>query len=299
MTDCRHCTRPAQLFLCNRCITELRDMLNGLPRFIGYLTDAARGQTRLGEPGRRTPRYRTPLDGASSLLSHLEPFPNEDTTNLNIARQERSQAALRHALGAARINLRASDLLDYVESVLVEWARDISQTTHTQIHAANTAGLAAWLARHTTDIATDPAAAVCYREIKQIVFDIEHVINRPQPLTYCGPCPTTYQDGTTCDVGLFVKRDTPQVKCWKCKTTHYVDELIDRALQATEGLLYTAAEVRETMAEIGRPIPPRTWHRWRVEERLPTRGWRGAEPMYWISDVKDLLDNSYAHRRQA
>src|SRR5437868_450432 len=86
---CRNCKRAATLFLCSRCTAELRDMLTGLAigqelpsghhgaGWIEHLRESALGQTKLGEAGRRTPRYRSRLDGDKSLSSQIELLPGE------------------------------------------------------------------------------------------------------------------------------------------------------------------------------------------------------------------------------
>ncbi|GFG72710.1 hypothetical protein BMW24_003560 [Mycobacterium heckeshornense] len=65
MSDCQKCGRRAQLFLCQPCTDELRDLLRGLAQgqqlpsgrraagWLEYLADAAYGRTRLGASARR------------------------------------------------------------------------------------------------------------------------------------------------------------------------------------------------------------------------------------------------------
>lgn len=142
---CKHCGRQAQLFLCELCIKELREMLTWLARgrkrpdgdyeagWLEHLAEAALGQTKLGESARRTPRYRRRLDGDKSLASQIEAFPNDKEENLDEARRQRQRAALQHALGSARINLRASELLAETYAVLLEWVREICADRGTEI----------------------------------------------------------------------------------------------------------------------------------------------------------------------
>jgi hypothetical protein len=84
-TTCQRCARKCQLFLCQACTTDLRDMLLGLAQgpelngkraagWIEYLEDAALGRTRLGESARRSTERNTPLPvnlGASKLLGNV------------------------------------------------------------------------------------------------------------------------------------------------------------------------------------------------------------------------------------
>lgn len=90
MTQCQSCQANTQLFLCKRCITDLRDTLIGLvartetnirtgetrpaPGWLALLHDAATGDTRLGESTRRSTDLTSPLpysETASGLLANV------------------------------------------------------------------------------------------------------------------------------------------------------------------------------------------------------------------------------------
>jgi hypothetical protein len=278
--------------------------------WLDHLRESALGQTKLGESARRSPRYRNALDGERSLASQIDLLPGEQwepiegparegdpwpmrepadaEVDLQKARRERQRAALQRALGMGRINLRAAEQLEYAHSVIVEWIRDLCETRKIPTPSGTTNELALWLARNVTAIASDEGAAVCYREIKQIVTDIERIINRPESTRDCGPCPTV-KDGEQCNTDLQARRGDSDVRCWKCKTTYSIDDLIQRGLDTVGELLYCARDILAIMDGIGKHIPDRTWRNWRAEKRLIVRGWRGGEPMYWISDVRELL----------
>lgn len=101
--------------------------------WLTHLEESALGLTRLGEQARRSPRYRRHLDGDADLATQIETFPDEDETNLAKARHQRSRASLQHALGAARINLTASELLTETGAILKLWVEDVCNTRGTQI----------------------------------------------------------------------------------------------------------------------------------------------------------------------
>lgn len=161
------------------------------------------------------------------------------------------------------------------------------------------AALATFLADNIPAIACDEAAGELFRDVRNAVDAIERAINRPIEPKYCGNCPAIIEDKQgqelECATALYVPWDhhtqqyPVEVECWRCKVSYSVDKLIQDALNSIAGLLYSAREVQELMAQIGQPIPPRTWRYWRAEEKIIVRGWRGAEPMYWINDVKDLM----------
>lgn len=144
-----------------------------------------------------------------------------------------------------------------------------------------------WLARNVSAIAADEGFGLCYREIAEVISDIEHMINRPYPNIYCGPCPAIV-DGEKCATGLDVKRGTQTVECWKCHTVHYVDTLIRDAVDSVFQLSFTQREVRDILAVIGEPIPASTWRNWRQKGVLIDRSENGAEPRYWLSDIREL-----------
>jgi len=62
MSQCQRCSgRVHDAFICRACTTELREMLEGMPRWLGFLADAAHGQTRLGESARRSGDLTSPM----------------------------------------------------------------------------------------------------------------------------------------------------------------------------------------------------------------------------------------------
>jgi hypothetical protein len=90
MTNCQRCARKTQLFLCQACATDLKDLLDNMVSrtatnlitgesrpaagWIELLEDHAHGQTRLGESARRSTERNTPLPvhlGASQLLENV------------------------------------------------------------------------------------------------------------------------------------------------------------------------------------------------------------------------------------
>jgi hypothetical protein len=90
---CTQCTKPADLFLCGRCIAELRESLQSLPDWLQALEEAVNGQTRLGESVRRSTEKTGPM----------------------------------------LCNLEASELLTQTHAVLVEWVRDICETRGVEV----------------------------------------------------------------------------------------------------------------------------------------------------------------------
>jgi hypothetical protein len=75
MSQCQRCSgRVHDAFICHPCQVELKEMLLGLPKWLGYLADAAHGQTRLGESARRSGDLTSPMPcnlGASELYQQV------------------------------------------------------------------------------------------------------------------------------------------------------------------------------------------------------------------------------------
>lgn len=86
MAECQSCHAQTQLFLCKRCVADLRELLTGLASgfplgngrrsrpWLAALQDAATGDTRLGESTRRSTDLTSPLpysETASGLLANV------------------------------------------------------------------------------------------------------------------------------------------------------------------------------------------------------------------------------------
>ena len=286
MSQCQRCGAKSALFLCNNHTDELRDLFNELPRLASHLAEAATGQTRLGEPARRTRSDEQPM----------------------------------------RINLRASDLLDDVNRILVRWVQDMCDSHGVTYRApticppgsydgahlyadevvsaydGDTAKLALWLARNTSAIASGEDAGQCMDEISAAVHRILTAINRPIPPRFCGPCPSAHPDDEArqCNMALMARRDAIDVRCPQCTNTHNVDYLLRRLLTEVDHWRFTVKEVLMIMETLGDPVHVRTFQRWRklgivkpagykrVDGRVVIKAHQGdsTEPMYRLADVR-------------
>lgn len=90
MSECQHCARKTQLFLCSSCQSELREKLDRLANgdtldngyktyqsdnFANYQSQEAYGQTRHGRSERRSTERNSPMPinlGASKLMDDLK-----------------------------------------------------------------------------------------------------------------------------------------------------------------------------------------------------------------------------------
>lgn len=170
--------------------------------------------------------------------------------------------------------------------------------------------MARWLAERVYVLAGLELVGECFTQIEHLVADIERTINRPESQRYCGNCPTPLddhqrrllrhsgeEDRETCSTPLYAKKpDDVQVECWKCHHTHNIEKIIQEAIARRHELLYTEREILEIMAEIGKPIPDRTWRYWRASGKLINRSEWTAEPAYWLEDCINLWVESKRRR---
>ena len=159
----------------------------------------------------------------------------------------------------------------------------------------NTASIALFLAANVGAIACDEQAGDCYADIRAAVDAIDRMINRPIPPRYCGPCPAVVGDaGETCDTALLADRKATEVQCWSCHTLHDVDTIEQELWARVDEWLLSPSEITMVMDYFGEPVPPSTIRRWKMEGKLPIRGYRDGKPRYWSADVRRLRNGKTA-----
>lgn len=150
----------------------------------------------------------------------------------------------------------------------------------------STADLALRLAANVHVIARRPDAGQCYAQIKQIVDDIEKVINRPPAPRFCGQCDTLIER-KICGLALYAPRDAIEVTCPNplCRTTHNIEKLYNRTLNNADNKYFPRdvlignqrvdAERYTTgiMGELGEFVHWQTFNRWIREHQLKPAMW--------------------------
>lgn len=253
-------------------------MLRGLPRWLGYLADAAHGQTRLGESTRRSSDLTTPM----------------------------------------LCNLTASDLYRQVRSTLTRWVQDICESRGVEIPSLDDDGMPRWLCRHVPAIACGEDAGLCFTEIRRCVDEIERVINRPVKPRDLGPCPTLVAHHQACAHRLSAPRKAIEVTCPKCKAVHQVKDLIELLcneleywpLSSVEILGSRTSELPGALDYYGATLARSTFHYWRKHGMLTVRGYRNRltlavmperenstdEPVFYLADVLGLMGHDRGER---
>ena len=280
MTQCRACEAKSQLFLCSRCIADLRRALGELITttdigghvhygLLAYLADAAVGHAKLGNSGRCI------RSEPAGLSAYTDPAPERDELGLATGRtigrarlqRDRYDAKFAdRALAAGRVNARASRLAAACRATLASWCRDVSEsrgilwrplrTVEPDFvgpllpgwerlaygRVATAEEMAGWLARHAEAIACGEDAADCLREITAMKPKIERVIDRPPAPRFCGQCDTRI-DRKICGMMLWAPRDAIEVYCTNCKTTHNIAKLIERFKNSIDNQIVPKAKI--------------------------------------------------------
>lgn len=310
MIACGHCGARAQLYLCPRCTTDLRDMLlslltrpddDGRQRLglLEYLADAAITQTRLGDGGRRTEK---------SLVKYTDPV----TGNEKLERALADGEFLRNrVLAAGGVNARASRLQASIHALLSSWVHEMTETrgvvfvplraTESQFigplprgwrrlpadYVATTEDMVAWLAENVSAIAADQDAGRCWSEVSNAIERIERVVNRPIPPQFVGPCPTFFDNGQQCRRELRARREATHVKCPQCGATHDVRSVIDRYLVRSQHLRFTIPELEKLLVKLEEPVGRSTLYEWHQKGLLKPDGYRRPDGSTQISRRSD------------
>jgi len=265
---CQACEAKTQTPLCSHCTNTVRDILDEMPRMLGYLDDTRYGHTRLADPGTRHTRNGTGLN----------------------------------------VNPPAARLARDTHLVLANWARTLCRVHNWryqrppqkrpqrnnsgfQAYQPNPASsIALWLAQRTDKLALLPDAGDAHRDITWLADRIEKTINRPDPPIHLGPCPAIGPAGR-CMAALTARPGQVIAACHTCGAKHAVRELAAEHLRRTQHLQLTAAQILGALELAGEPLSERTWRRWRQYHIRP-RAWRhDGEPLYRVGDV-------YEHRKR-
>jgi hypothetical protein len=154
--------------------------------------------------------------------------------------------------------------------------------------------LARVLAANIPTVARHPQAGECVADIKQLLDNIERMINRPVPPRFCGVCTGRIGYGIDlkysrrCATRLYAPRAATLVRCPTCGTTHDIKTLFGDTMDESGEVLLTPPEVLYVMEESGQPIGESTFRRWRAKGELQPRGTVQGKPAFYLADVRDL-----------
>jgi hypothetical protein len=230
--DCQSCSAPAELFICNRCIEELK----------ADLTKLAHGPVVLGRPTaglldnlNDVVTRQTCLGGSSGHRKRGDEMPdlfephNEKSSPEKVKLTRQGQAA---------------ELAVAARNSLTTIVRDVCETRGVPVSPVNNvAACASWLAEHVHALACGESAGIRKAEIGTLVRKIERVIDRPPAPKFCGQCDKMNDDRKMCGFMLSARHDAIEVTCPTCRTTHNVDALRERWLSVIDYQIVAREEI--------------------------------------------------------
>lgn len=325
MTQCASCAGKSTLFICPRCIEELRAQLHSLAHgpevnerptagLLDALADVALKLTCMGTgTGHRKKGDEMP--------GPFEP---------DAERLDKDGNPILTAQG------RASRLLDQARNSLTTIVRDICESRGVDVMRAfrvvpggligpllpewrrvsdwrpEVTELAIWLARNVHALACDESAGQWRAEVDMLVRAIERAVDRPIRRIWLGDCPTWHENTRqVCGVSLWAPEDAVETRCHRCRATHDPKRLklllfndLERKKVPWEQILQANKSQPED-----RQVPERTLQSWRrsgkdgAAPKLTIRGYlrpNGREvinrhgeddvPLYLWPDVRRLRD---------
>jgi hypothetical protein len=235
-------------------------------------------------------------DCLRNLSHHLADLA-DDLAELHtqLARQSRLGAGVgsRSAETAVAYDVRASEILDDVRTVLVGWTR-VACETEGDWPADTEAAMIRRLRR--ARWATHPTAGELLDELQYTHTEVLRCIDRPQPRRYLGPCATTLEDGTACP-GDVQQRGTRMPTCRDCGATHAVDQRLAWIAERAADQLVTASEAAGALSAWGEHITSDLIRKWAQRGRITPRGHdRHGHPVYQFGECRALALDSVTRR---
>ena len=315
---CESCTAPSDLYLCERCVTELRAALLSLatgPEVAGKptdglldaLNDVVTRQTCLG--GGSGHRKR-----GDELPDPFEPDAADSTAEKEkLTRQGQASKLLRDArntlttivrdvLETRGVEIRRAFKVvdrDMAGPLLPGWRRAGNDWRPTLPEIAN------WLAVHVHSLACDESAGQWKRDADVLVRKIEKVIDYPELPRQIGPCPTFDKKGERCNQELRARRDQARINCPKCGVNQDVKNVTRSYLERNRHRLFRLSQIERILDQIDEPVSLRTLQRWHKRGDLKPRGyWRpdgnrgtmrrsdADTPGFWLEDARRIREKS-------
>lgn len=320
---CQFCSSRATLFLCPRCVTELKAQLHSLahgpevngkptPGLLDALADVELKRTRLGGGGGH--RKRGDEMSIPFLPDATKQVKDKQTGDLVEVTVESPQGW-------------AATLLNQARTILSTIVRDVCETRGIDVMRAfrvvpadftgplmpgwkraprcwhpTSAEMARWLTGAVHALACDKSAGQWRAEIDGLVRSIERGADRPVRIELLGFCITQLDNGT-CDTALRAPEAAIEVQCRKCRTVRRCDTVRNMAQSDARRALITWRQVLDTnrMQPDGWRVHDRTLRDWKATGVLKIRGYLRPdgghgihrrsdddEPLYKWADIEQL-----------
>jgi uncharacterized Zn finger protein (UPF0148 family) len=265
MTDCQHCKRPTQLYLCTDCTTQLTEMIAQIPWLLHELDARIQrlDRTNLGTIGRnRRPDELNVMDfDAAETARHTEQTIRDLVTTIN---------------GPGHpIRLQCTVTHDYIGPLRPAWRRLPYGYRPTLIELID------WLTRRVDIIARHKKAGHIYRELNKLVGSDQQggqLVTAINPTEHhlVGPCPTItgrHHNGTPrqCGHTLFADTYDRTVTCPTCQQNIDVETTRRRAAETRD--LQTKTELIDILTNIDEPVEETRINQWIKARRLRSHGY--------------------------
>lgn len=326
MTDrveCQSCSAPTTLWLCPRCVQELRAQLVSLahgPEVNGRVTaglledlgDVVLKMTKLGDGGgHRKKGDEMPIPyipDATKRVRNKETGEMVDTTVLSLqGNASRLMAQARNTLTTQVRGLCESRGVDVMRAFRVVPADMVGPLMPGWRRVADWSPsmpeMADWLALHAHAMACDENAGIWRREIESLVRSIRRVIDKPVRYELLGLCITQVNGRKTCDTALRAPEDAIEVRCPKCRTVRRCDTVRAQGQSDARRAYITWDQVLETnrLQPDGWRVDERKLRDWRATGVIKIHRYQGADgnetihrhseddkPLYRWGDIEQL-----------
>ena len=180
---------------------------------------------------------------------------------------------------ALPFNARASEVGSALRNILVSWCRMISEERGKELPADNLPAIARWTLGHVTWLRHHRAGHEAVEEILTAVGDLRHVVDRPAPRVYAGPC-------SDCGKDMYAKPDAATVECRPCGLEYPVADMVAWMQAEARQRLVTAKESIVLLGRFGLPLSQKTVEKWNLRGRLVVHGHdQQGRCLYLFDDV--------------
>lgn len=200
-------------------------------------------------------------------------------------------------------DLRASDALDLLRTVLSGWVRVLATSFEAEGYDAvrarldeewpddNLPSMSAWLLCRMERIRHHEAGQEIASEVKDAMSQARKVIDRDEDRIYAGPCGSN--DGE-CTEQLYVRMGAESTVCPRCGAESSTSERRTWLLEAVQDAEVGALDLSRALQFLGQPLSTRTILRWAEKGRLQRRGTVGRHAVYRVGDAILLLNEDMA-----
>lgn len=200
------------------------------------------------------------------------------------------------ALGGAKatetplpMHLKAGELQAELRAILVAWVKFCAEDgiTHQSPTVAlprdNATSMSRWLMWRVDGLAYNELGSDAVTEITGIVNRGTRIIDRPADRWFAGPCDECQED-------LYAASQVGDIKCRNCGTGFDIAERREWLIGEAEDRLATAAVIAGAVPIIaGLHITADRIYKWKQRGQILDRGHDGANPLYRVGDVIDLM----------